>query len=76
MTHKIKKLYSDRKIPVSKRPFIPLLCDNKGVVWAPGFGVRDDRGADKSNKKIYASIYVDLSDKTDSKRFYLGTEFG
>ena len=75
MTHKIKKLYSDRKIPVSKRPLIPLLCDDKGVVWAPGFGVRNDRGTDKSSKSIYASISVDLSDDINVKRFYFGTEF-
>lgn len=44
MTHKIKKLYNDRKIPKSLRDRIPLLCDESGVLWVPGFGVRDDGG--------------------------------
>lgn len=44
MTHKLKKLYNDRKIPPSQRDRIPVLCDDGGVVWVPGFGVRDDGG--------------------------------
>ena len=45
MTHKLKKLFNDRKIPAEIRSRIPVLCDESGVVWVPGFGVRDD-GAD------------------------------
>lgn len=45
MTHKLKKLFNDRKIPTELRSRIPILCDEAGVVWVPGFGVRDD-GAD------------------------------
>ncbi len=42
MTHKLKKLFNDRKIPLSERRRLPILCDNRGVLWVPGFGVRDD----------------------------------
>ena len=42
MTHKLKKLFNDRKIPVSDRKCYPVICDDSGVLWAPGFGVRDD----------------------------------
>lgn len=75
ITHKMKKLYSDRKIPVSIRPFIPLLCDDKGVVWAPGFGVRDDvKDKDvKANK--FVALCVGLSENLGKKRFYSGAEF-
>lgn len=41
-THKIKKLFSDRKIPKARRAHIPLLCDGRGILWVPGFGVRED----------------------------------
>ncbi len=41
-THKIKKLFSDRKIPREQRTHIPLLCDGRGILWVPGFGVRED----------------------------------
>lgn len=73
MTHKLKKLFSDRKIPPSKRALIPILCDDKGVVWVPGFGVRDDGVPPEKRRDLYAVIGI-LS--TDTKnRFYVGTEY-
>lgn len=75
MTHKMKKLYNDRKIPISVRPFIPLLCDDKGVVWAPGFGVRDDRGENRDNFGRFATLCIGLSDEFCDLRFYSGSEF-
>ncbi len=44
MTHKLKKLFNDKKIPVTERDTLPILCDQKGILWVPGFGVRDDGG--------------------------------
>ena len=46
ITHKLKKLFNDKKIPLQKRESLPILCDEKGIVWVPGFGVRDDGGCD------------------------------
>ncbi len=48
MTHKLKKIFNDRKIPLRERETLPILCDAKGIVWVPGFGVRDD-GAHSEN---------------------------
>ena len=64
MTHKLKKLYNDRKIPPSLRHRIPVLCDDRGVVWVPGFGVRDDNGEGRS--KIYVALcsHFDENDKS------------
>jgi tRNA(Ile)-lysidine synthetase-like protein len=42
MTHKLKKLFSDKKIPQALRSRIPVLCDGRGIVWVPSFGVRED----------------------------------
>lgn len=42
MTHKLKKIFNDRKMPLHERETLPILCDEKGIVWVPGFGVRDD----------------------------------
>jgi len=42
MTHKLKKLFSDRKIPTHMRSRVPVLCDGRGILWVPFFGVRDD----------------------------------
>lgn len=60
MTHKLKKLFNDRKIPLSLRKKLPVLCDQNGVVWVPGFGVRDD-GVPENERK---SLYVLLGEKT------------
>ena len=46
MTHKLKKLFNDKKMPLKERETLPILCDSKGIVWVPGFGVRDDGGCD------------------------------
>ncbi len=52
MTRKVKKLFYDKKIPPSQREKTPLIIDEKGIVWIPGFGVRDDFPKEKTNKWI------------------------
>ena len=55
MTHKLKKLFNDRSIPVEERAKIPVLCDTEGILWVPGFKVRD--GGDKnSENRVYIAI--------------------
>lgn len=44
VTHKLKKLFSDAKIPISERERIPIVCDEGGILWVPYFGVREDGG--------------------------------
>lgn len=70
MTHKLKKLFNDKKIPKSQRPYIPILCDNKGVVWVPGFGVRDDKSNCGSQNNLYVTLAVGCSD-ADDDTFYI-----
>ena len=43
-THKVKKLFNDKKIPPSKRALIPIIEDEKGILIIPGFSARDDKG--------------------------------
>ena len=42
MTRKVKRLFCDRKIPQADRDTLPIVCDDEGIVWIPGFPVRDD----------------------------------
>lgn len=65
MTRKLKKLFVDRKISRSDRERIPVLCDDKGIVWVAGFGVRDDgvRGEPRGVRISY--------DKSDNRSFYI-----
>ncbi len=38
---KVKKLMSEKKIPAEVRESMPLVCDDDGIVWIPGFEPRD-----------------------------------
>lgn len=73
MTHKIKKLFSDAKIPRSKRGLIPILCDDSGVVWVPGFGVRDD-GVAKDKREDYF-VTLAINTEASDERLYSASEF-
>lgn len=74
MNHKLKKLYNDRKIPPSYRRSIPVLCDNRGVVWVPGFGVRDD-GVRHGGNNMVACMLIGKNGKLSDIRFRSGGEF-
>ncbi len=41
-THKLRKIFTDFKIPLTERENVLLLCDEKGIVWIPGLAVRGD----------------------------------
>lgn len=42
-TKQLKKLYIDRKIPAARRPLIPVLADERGVLGVYGIGANLDR---------------------------------
>lgn len=44
-TKSLKKLYIDRKIPASKRPMVPVLADDRGVLAVFGLGISEERRA-------------------------------
>ncbi len=76
MTHKIKKLFSDAKVPRSKRKLIPILCDDSGVVWVPGFGVRDDGVPKEQREDLYVLLAINADADPDGEgRLYSGSEF-
>lgn len=39
VTKTLKKLFNEENVPVENRDRLPILCDDKGVVWVYGFGV-------------------------------------
>ncbi len=53
---RVKKLFCDRKIRETERDRIPIICDDSGIIWIPGFGVRCD-GISDNNKHLWISIY-------------------
>lgn len=52
MTRSLKKLFSDKKIPINIRDSLPVLCDDDGIIWVPGFPVRDGLEASENEKNI------------------------
>ena len=56
MTRKLKKLLSERKIPPSERDSFPVVCDGDGIVWVPGFPLRDELSG-TSDAKVYLCCY-------------------
>ncbi len=51
MTRKLKKLFNDSGFDKSKRENTPVICDEKGILWLPGF-----RSADRAYMRGGAKI--------------------
>ncbi len=41
MTRKVKKLLTGQKLTAAEKACLPILCDDCGIVWIPGFPPRD-----------------------------------
>ena len=41
MTHKVKKIFSEKKLTAAERQSLPIICDDFGILWIPGFPLRD-----------------------------------
>lgn len=66
ITRKLKKLFNDKKIPMSERASVPVVCDKYGIVWVAGFGVRNE----EENKKLsYIAIGEPIEECTGKKLF-------
>ena len=68
LTHKLKKLFSDRKIPTDLRRFIPIICDKSGIVWVPGFGVRNE---ESGIKRTHIAIARCVDTNASNKKFHI-----
>jgi len=68
MTRKLKKLFNDKAIPPSRRADVPVFSDAGGVLWVPGFKVRDGgHGAE-----LYVAICTPKEKSLQCKRsFYI-----
>ncbi|MBQ7921535.1 MAG: tRNA lysidine(34) synthetase TilS [Clostridia bacterium] len=60
MTRKVKKLLSEKHLPEKLRNCLPVLTDEEGIVWLPGFPVREETAGTDSD-----DLTVFLYSKTD-----------
>lgn len=67
MTRNVKKLLCDRRIPQYERDSIPFICDDNGILWIPGFDVRNDVKIQNENeKKLYIAYCILQGEEYDN----------
>ncbi len=49
---KLKDFFIDLKVPVKERNRIPLVCDNRGIIWVLGYRIDDRYKVDETTNKI------------------------
>ena len=62
MNKKLKKLFCDKNVPVRLRNTLPVIEDERGVLWVPMVGERDDCKAGEKTQK-FINIFVYERDK-------------
>lgn len=53
MTRRLKKLFSGAHMPSDRRERIPVICDGDGILWVPGFPVRDASRVEKNTRTLH-----------------------
>ncbi len=64
LTKTFKNLFNEKKIDIATRNTLPVIADEKGVVWLCGFGVDERVAIDKTTKNI---LVFKVSENTDIK---------
>ena len=52
-TKTLKKLFTEKKIPLCERDVLPVIADNQGVVWIYNMGVAERVAVDEKTKSIF-----------------------
>ena len=71
MTHKLKKLFNDRDVPISQRDKVAIICDKKGILWPVGFSPRQDGKTGTNGKYLYIALAHEQNDGDSKHKFYL-----
>ncbi len=64
MTHRVKTLFSDKKLPLGERALLPVLEDGDGIVWIPGFPPRDGMRAQEGSRVLTVTCRMAAEDPT------------
>ena len=67
-THKVKKLFVDRKIPQELRLDVPLFLDELGIVWIPGYSHRE--GETLTERKLFVTLLEPIEADANEKQLY------
>ncbi len=55
---KLKKLFCDKKIPREMRDRLPIVCDEEGILWIPGFPPRDGTAYKNDGDELTIGYYT------------------
>lgn len=56
-TKKLKDYFIDQKIPKERRDKIPILCDEKGIIWIIGYRISENYKVDIKTDKVIKLTY-------------------
>lgn len=59
-TKKIKDLFIDMKIEKEKRELVPIISDEKGILWVVGYKMSDDYKIEDSTKNILKLFFKNI----------------
>ena len=57
MSRSVKKIMSSRHIPCAERNAMPVFADDFGIVWVPGFPLRDGIAPSEGERRLDIYIY-------------------
>lgn len=58
-TKKIKDYFIDEKVPKDIRGRIPILCDEKGIIWVVGYRMSESYKVDNRTDKVIKITYIE-----------------
>ena len=67
-TKTVKSLMIDLRIPAKERGHIPILADDKAVIWVVGYRVNDDYLVTEKTKRILEAVYEPTGHDTDAEK--------
>ena len=62
MTRSVKKLLNSAKLSAGEKETLPFLCDEKGIIWIPGFPVRDSAKTDSRDQILNIIYFSEIKD--------------
>ena len=57
MTKSLKKLFNEKKIPLSQRSRLTVLADENGILWVEGFGCDQRCCADENTRRMLTVVF-------------------
>ena len=63
MRREVKKIFASRRLADDVRRRIPIVCDDKGIVWIPGFGIREGCEAKEGAPSLWLLYVTDDCDE-------------